>query len=209
MEPGKPCDLYVVERCRNCPNVVIDLDRAEKIIREAFESAEFNRRQSARLQRDRPLHHQVFKAAVAGCPNSCSQPQIKDFGVQGQLVPTAGGECSQCGACAAACPDKCIDLTEAGPEIDRSRCLNCGSCIKKCPTGAMQALKCGYRVLAGGKLGRRPRLATVELELASEKELGATIRQLLEFYFREGRPGERLGHLLERSGDKPQLMLID
>jgi dissimilatory sulfite reductase (desulfoviridin) alpha/beta subunit len=56
----------------------------------------------------------------------------------------------------------------------------------------------GYRVLAGGKLGRRPRLATVQLELAGDKELGECLRDLLELLFHHGSPGERLGQLMER-----------
>ncbi|MCL6638724.1 MAG: 4Fe-4S binding protein [Firmicutes bacterium] len=190
--------LYVVERCRNCPNAVIDLDRVEKIINEVFEESQFDQRQSTRLRGDKHLHHQIFRAAIAGCPNSCSQPQIKDFGVQGQMVPVAGRDCGLCGVCASACPDGCIELAEDGPVIDSKRCLNCGICIRSCPAGTMRAAGSGYRVLAGGKLGRRPRLATVCLELADGGRLRMVLQQLLEFYFREGAPGERLGQLLNR-----------
>src|SRR3989304_2074662 len=30
----------------------------------------------------RLLYHMKFKVALAGCPNSCSQPQIKTFGIR-------------------------------------------------------------------------------------------------------------------------------
>lgn len=193
-------DLYVLERCRNCPNAVIDLNRTEEIMRNVFKETEFNRRQSDRLQTGRPLHHQIFRAAVAGCPNSCSQPQIKDFGVQGQLVPLPGPGCSLCGLCADICPDGCItiDERENAPLIDRKKCLNCGICIRNCPTGGMQESGQGYKILAGGKLGRNPRLATVHLELADEDKLAASLKEFIELLLVQGHPGERLGKILER-----------
>lgn len=190
--------LYVVERCRNCPRALIKLEETEKIMHEVFEQADFNRQMAARLQTGRPLHHQIFKAAIAGCPNSCSQPQIKDFGVQGQLVPTLGKGCNSCEACVDACPDQCIQMAGGIPVINCHDCLNCGVCIRACPTGAMQAAEQGYRVTVGGKLGRRPRLATVHLDLANEKQLTESLDQMLGLLLSDGLPGERLGQLLDR-----------
>jgi len=198
MKGTQETKLYTIERCRNCPNAIVDMERVEEIITRIFNEVQFDQRQKDRLQTDRPLHHQIFRAAIAGCPNSCSQPQIKDFGVQGQMAPAPGEGCDLCGVCAAACPDRCIDLCGDGPVIDQTRCLNCGVCIRLCPTGAMRVSGQGYRVLAGGKLGRRPRLATVELELAGDKELGECLRDLLKLLFHHGSPGERLGQIMER-----------
>lgn len=200
MKDLKGNKLYAIERCRNCPNAVVDLERVAEIMQNIFDEVQFDQRQSARLQTDRPLHHQIFRAAIAGCPNSCSQPQIKDFGVQGQMVPAPGAGCSSCGICASACLDGCITLATDGPVIDRDHCLNCGVCIRQCPTGAMGVSGQGCRVLAGGKLGRRPRLATVHLELAGNEQLGECLREMLEMLFQQGSLGERLGELLERSG---------
>ena len=190
--------LYVVERCRNCPRALIKLEKTEKIMHDVLGQADFNRQLAARLQTGRSLHHQVFKIALAGCPNSCSQPQIKDFGVQGQLVPTLGEGCNSCGVCVDACPDQCIEMAGEIPVINTPDCLNCGVCIRECPTGAMQASGQGYRVMVGGKLGRRPRLATVHLDLANEKQLTESLEQVVGLLLREGLPGERLGQLLDR-----------
>ena len=44
--------------------------------------------------------------------------------------------CIGCGACAAACPEKCI--LEGSPyEIDQSHCLRCGICFEACPVQAI------------------------------------------------------------------------
>lgn len=45
--------------------------------------------------------------------------------------------CRQCGACAIACPKKCINMTMSNrgqtlPEIDESICINCGICSNVC-----------------------------------------------------------------------------
>lgn len=192
--------LFRIDRCRNCPNSLIDLDHTEEILREVFEETDFNQRQSARMQTRKPKHHQIFRAAIAGCPNSCSQPQIKDYGIQGQMAPLPGSGCSLCGVCAGICPEGSITISEIenAPVIDRDKCLNCGMCIKHCPVKAMQPSRQGYKVLVGGKLGRHPRLATVHLALADEGQLRTSLKHNIELLLQHGLPGERLGQLLAR-----------
>lgn len=47
--------------------------------------------------------------------------------------------CTGCGACAAACPQKCI--TEGAPyAIADAHCLQCGLCAEICPVGAVKRL---------------------------------------------------------------------
>ncbi len=46
--------------------------------------------------------------------------------------------CSGCGACAQACPKKCIEMKADGegflyPEINKNECIDCGICEKICP----------------------------------------------------------------------------
>lgn len=191
-------DMYAIERCRNCPNSLLDLEQTAALVKEVFDGTDFNRRQKERLQTDRPMHHQIFRVAIAGCPNSCSQPQIKDLGIQGQLIPRAGEGCTLCGECVQACPDGAVTLTENGPDINRDICLNCGICVSKCPSGALLAAETGFRLLAGGKLGRRPRLATPEPDMADERQVKEFLRRTLELLLQKGKPGERLGQLLDR-----------
>lgn len=44
-------------------------------------------------------------------------------------------ECTQCGACAEACPTEAIDPQDAA-RIDPVKCITCCACIKLCPQGA-------------------------------------------------------------------------
>ncbi|MFZ5650658.1 MAG: 4Fe-4S binding protein [Bacillota bacterium] len=147
------------------------------------------------------LFHHRFRAAVAGCPNACSQPQIVDFGVIAQSVPGRGeGGCTDCGLCVKACREGAVSVTEEGPAFDTASCLNCGQCIRSCPAGAIREAGSGFRVLAGGRLGRRPRLAEVVLELAGESEVKAALEGAVRLYMEEGRDGERFSALVERLG---------
>ena len=47
--------------------------------------------------------------------------------------------CIGCGACAKACPQKCI--AEGTPyKINWEHCLQCGRCVEFCPVGAVRRL---------------------------------------------------------------------
>lgn len=168
-------------------------------MQQVMDSCQFNIRTGARINKERPLHHQMFHLALAGCPNSCSRPQIKDFGVQGQAVPEVGDGCSKCGACIDACAEAAISMAEEKAAIDRSVCLNCGQCARACPTKALQLNKVGYKVLAGGKLGRHPRLATELMAMATTEEVEVLLKRCVELFINEGRPGERFGSVLNRT----------
>lgn len=50
-----------------------------------------------------------------------------------------GEECTECGSCAAACPQQCI--TPGAPyQIATRHCLHCGLCAEVCPADAVQRL---------------------------------------------------------------------
>jgi len=209
MPPGRPSfspfaqggDLFTITRCPTCPNAVIDTARVEQLMRRVLCEHDFNVRLQKRLRTERPLHHQLLHLAVAGCPNSCSQPQIKDFAVQGRAVPEVGEGCLACGECTAACPEGAVTLVaDAGPRIDREKCLSCGRCARACPAGALVAGRRGYRVLAGGRLGRHPALAVEVFPLAGEDELVRLLGAAVELFLTECRSGERFGAMLERVG---------
>lgn len=191
-------DLFTITVCPSCPNLVIDTARIAEILQQVLKEHDFTGRLAARVNTTRPLYHQMFHLAIAGCPNSCSQPQIKDFGLQGQAVPEVMPGCILCGQCVESCLDQAIHLDKDGPSINRERCLNCGQCIRSCPTGTLTAVQRGCRVLVGGKLGRHPRLARVLLPMAGEKETARVLGNCLELFLEQGRPGERFGALLER-----------
>ncbi|HUW66231.1 MAG TPA: 4Fe-4S dicluster domain-containing protein [Spirochaetia bacterium] len=179
--------LFNLLRCRGCHNAAIDPAVAEIAITESLEGMDFEKRLALRLNKPRPLHHELMHLAIAGCPNGCTQPQIKDFAVVGQVVVETAPGCSRCGACVEACPDDCASLDGDGPVIDRNLCLNCWLCLKACPEGALTAAKRGYRILAGGKLGRRPRLASTLRPVASPEEVADSLRECAELFLAKGR----------------------
>lgn len=148
----------------------------------------------------RPVrHHHQFRVAVASCPNGCSQPHIADFGLIGcTTVAVAPEDCSSCSLCVAACAERAISL-DRGLRLDHSRCLGCEACVRVCPTGALRTAGKGWRVLLGGKLGRRPRLAH-ELGTFALPEAMAVLERVLGTLISEGRPGLRLGDLIESMG---------
>jgi dissimilatory sulfite reductase (desulfoviridin) alpha/beta subunit len=145
-------------------------------------------------------HHHRFQLAVAGCANGCSRPHIADVGLiracRPQVDPAA---CTGCGACEAACPDGAVSLADGLAVVDPAACLACGRCVAVCPTGAMSGAD-GWRVVAGGRLGRRPRLASELPELMSEVEALAVLGKSLAWYMSAWRPNLRFGDLLAAGG---------
>lgn len=147
------------------------------------------------------LYHHKFRVALSGCPNACSQPQITDLGVIGQSRPARGEEsCSNCRACLEHCREDAIHLAPEGPEFDYERCVNCGSCIRSCPCGAIAEDWSGFKVLAGGKLGRHPRLADTLLDKADADQVTLALEGALRLYMEQRLEGERFAGLVERLG---------
>ena len=155
---------------------------------------------------DGPIRpHQQFRIAVAGCANGCSQPHIMDFALIRAWVPFLPPECEACGACAGACPDRALKMPgpvphmskDAPPLLDPNRCLACGRCVRACPSKVVAVKQEGFRVLVGGKLGRRPRLASELPGLYGREQALLVLRAVLEGWMTAWRPGLRLGDVAE------------
>lgn len=150
----------------------------------------------------RPLrHHERFRAALCACPNGCARPHAADLGlIAARDVAVDAAACTGCGACLGACPDGAVRLEDGVAVIDASRCLGCGLCAADCPAGAITAGLVTFRVLLGGRLGRRPKLGT---ELASRMDaqdvLGLAAR-CLAAHARHMRPGRRFGDIVSPQG---------
>lgn len=200
----KNSPLFVLNTCRagqsGCPNSLYDVKGLAEKIKIKAQEGHF----SERLEQKYPitgntLYHHRFQACLAGCPNACSQPQIKDFGLIGQRKPDVSEEvCIQCMKCVEACLENAIEVMEAGPVFDYSKCISCGQCQLACPTGTIIIDSQGLRVMAGGKLGRHPKLAENIAEFAAETEALVILENLIELFLKEGKEGERVGALLER-----------
>jgi pyruvate formate lyase activating enzyme len=75
-----------------------------------------------------------------GCPLRCAwchNPEAIALRLETQWF---AGRCLACRSCIPACPDGCLEMTEAGLRIDRLRCHACGRCVHACPAGALEAL---------------------------------------------------------------------
>jgi len=145
-----------------------------------------------------------FKLCVTGCPNACLKPRENDLGIQGvarlRLVPD---RCTGCGACVRACPAGALTLAEGIPVIDRRRCLGCSRCVRICAQSAWHETEAGFRVFAGGKMGKFPRLGRVVFPfLKGEESVLTVIDATLSFYASEGKPKERFADTLRRVGSQ-------
>lgn len=128
------------------------------------------------------LFHNKFKIAISGCPNSCSQPQIKDISIVGYHIPKIEkGRCVGCKQCVRSCPDRMITV-ENEPKIDMEGCIHCGRCIQACPTGAIKRSQEGYRIYVGGRLGRKPHLAKPIADIEDFDELEKILSKVIVFY---------------------------
>lgn len=150
-----------------------------------------------------PLPHK-FKIAVGGCPNNCVKPDLNDLGVVGQRVPVPDTEkCRGCKKCQIEknCPIHAAKLEDGKISIDPDACNHCGRCKGKCPFGAVEEYREGYKILIGGRWGKKtacgrplPRLFTTE-----EKVMTVIDRAILLFR-EEGIVGERFADTVTRLG---------
>lgn len=149
-----------------------------------------------------------LKVAVTACPNDCIKAHMQDIGIIAGVEPAYDSE--SCIACEA-CLDNCrAHITNAlrleNHEIVRAEeyCLSCGECILKCPMGAMSRGKQLYRILLGGRTGKRnPRLAATFIQNVSEDVVLALCRNIYSFIDRHidrTLPKELVGYIIDRAG---------
>lgn len=150
-----------------------------------------------------PLPHK-FKIAVGGCPNNCVKPDLNDLGVVGQRVPVPDTEkCRGCKKCQIEknCPIHAAKLEDGEISIDPDACNHCGRCKGKCPFGAVEEYREGYKILIGGRWGKKtacgrplPRLFT------TEEEVMTVIDRAILLFREEGIAGERFADTVTRLG---------
>ncbi|WP_461208342.1 4Fe-4S binding protein [Desulfocurvus sp. DL9XJH121] len=147
--------------------------------------------------------HRVLRVGVSYCPNGCARSHIVDVGLIGACVPGVNtSACTRCGACAGICRERSVILGPQGAleAVDESDCLACGACVRACPTEALTARTTGWRVLAGGKLGRHPRFGSELQGLTATDDAPALVARLVAGHLRLARGHERLGDVVERLG---------
>ena len=194
---------FAVEAClggNGCPNALTDSQRLLSRIEEILKSAGLT--EFLKKKVGGPLkHHHAFRVGLSECPNACSQIHIKDFAICGRiLLEVEPGLCSFCEACLEVCEEEAVRLSEAGPIVEEERCVACGACARICPTGALRETDRGYRILVGGKLGRRPRLATELISFTDAEGVLTILQKVVRIYQQENQKGERLGAIIEKLG---------
>ncbi|MCO5386641.1 4Fe-4S dicluster domain-containing protein [Desulfosporosinus sp.] len=192
---------FELEHCRpNCPK----LARNWNTLFEALKTnlAELNIQETLERKFGQVLHHHIPKICIAGCPNGCSQPDIKDFGISGYVTPQiTEAPCTECNACVRSCLEGAITLEQNGIVIDNNRCLSCGNCQSVCPSGTLTKGESGWNLRIGGRVGRHPRFATFAGQVSNDEEVIAWVLETIQNYINNGLAQERLTHFLENRTD--------
>lgn len=150
---------------------------------------------------DKINRHKAFSVSGAACPNGCSRPHIADIGLIRACVPVIDHEnCIQCEECVRSCPDEAMEMVEGKIVITREKCLLCGVCANSCPAEVISCSRSGWRVLAGGRLGRHPRLGTELPGVYTSDEALGIIANGLRIWMDNYEERKRFGWVMDRIG---------
>ena len=192
---------YQLDTCfgpGGCPNRAYGGDDLLKRIEVLLKEEDLLSFLKKNVKGDLKFHHE-FRITFSDCPNACSQPQIKDIGIIGAVLPVITDEkCSLCEACVGSCAEGAvsIDKEKEVPVINLDLCLKCGKCIKACPTGTIVSGKNGFRILLGGKLGRHPRLARELGCILNDDAAFEIVKACINLYKNKSRNGKRFAEIL-------------
>lgn len=153
-----------------------------------------------------------FKIAVGGCPNNCVKPDLNDIGIIGQSVCEPNYEkCRGCKVCAVenTCPMGAAHKDER-LSLDADKCNNCGRCRTKCPFDVFENAESGYKVLIGGRWGKKfSRGIELGKIFKTEDEVLSAVEKSILFFKHYGNRGERFADTIARIGfDEVEKILL-
>lgn len=144
-----------------------------------------------------------FKIAVGGCPNNCVKPNLNDIGIIGQRLMKYDPElCRGCKKCAVEknCPIK-VAAVQDGKLVVGEECNHCGRCTTKCPFKAVTPGEYGYRVVIGGRWGKKIAIGQpLNRIFTSEEEALSVIEKAILLFREQGKTGERFADTVARLG---------
>ncbi len=201
-KPG--AEMLIIETCQHelsrCPYVLINTKEIKEPIERWAIDNNINERLRRRIDSETILYHNKFRISISACPDGCSRPQIADIGIIAFVRPQLdAGKCTGCGICVDACPDLAISIEDGIACFNRQRCQGCISCRDACPVGSISLSSVGFRVLAGGKLGRHPRFADVVGEFSNMEKVMEFISKVANAYIEESGSSERFADFWARS----------
>lgn len=187
---AREIDLFNVEMCHaqyfRCRCQLIEVRQIKNEIEQKLRELKVSAMVADSLpDNERIMAHHRVTVSVSGCPNGCTGPETRPFGIHGVCPPVITDvTCSECLECVRACRRGAIAILDGSPVISAARCDLCGSCARACSTGKLVAESRGYRIMVGGKFGRFHREGT-ELFREADKEtlmkaLEATINTIKE-----------------------------
>lgn len=145
-----------------------------------------------------------FKIACGGCPNNCVKPSLNDLGIYGQMMPTVDEDmCNGCKKCQVekGCPMGAAKVVDGVIELDKEICNNCGRCIGTCPFDVIEEGTPGFRIVIGGRWGKKIAIGK-ELDkiFTSEEEVMKIVEKVILLFREQGKTGERFADTIERIG---------
>lgn len=192
---------YSIIQCkaRNaCPKMIATTGELADKIEKLLEAEQIDQYIKSKFG-PRVAKHNTIEIVFSGCPNGCSLPQIKDIAIMGRSkLELIKKHCTACQDCMAVCREGALSVVNGQPHLDQDKCIGCNDCLQVCPLGTIVEVSKGYRLLAGGRLGRHPHLA-IEIEaFLTAEEVVPAVKKILDFYKKNSRSRERLADMIRR-----------
>jgi dissimilatory sulfite reductase (desulfoviridin) alpha/beta subunit len=207
-------DLFDVELChaRNfrCQNQNIEVRELKKELEQKLRELKLTELIADLIpDGQRIMTHDRLRVSVSACPNGCTAPESRVFGVAGVAKPmVTDAACNECFTCVDRCRRRAILIRNGGPEIDFTRCDWCGQCVKACLDGVLAYENSGYRIFVGGHIGRFPQYGQVLFRMADRETLFRALEASVELIKEESLGEESLTSIINRLGVAPLFQKI-
>jgi len=207
-------DLFDVELCHarsfRCRNQIIEVRELKREVEQKLRELKITELIADLIpEGQRIMAHDRFRIPISACPNGCTAPESRPFGVAGAAKPTVTDTaCSECFTCVDGCRKRAILIRNGRPEIDVTRCDWCGQCVKFCPDGVLAYENSGYRIWVGGSFGRVPQQGSVLFRMANKETFFRALEASIELIREESLGEESLTSIINRLGVAPLFQKI-